>query len=121
MPRARRYLDEMAKRKSRAPIGEILSKNLKALMDHHVELKSNNRLGDAAGIPPRTVGRIINQEHMPQIDTLDKLAAVFEIESWCLLLPEFDPKNPAIRAMTEAESKLYSDLKTAIKAVEATP
>ncbi len=87
-------------------------------MRHYEHLNSNNKVGRAAGIPPRTVGRIINLEVQPQIDTLELLAGVFEIDAWCLLVPDLDPANPPYRAMTVTERKLYAGLTAAAKAVE---
>lgn len=109
----------MAKTKSKESVGEVLSKNLRALMAHNELLSSNNKVGRAVKIPPRTIGRIVNGEVSPQIDTLEKIATVFGVPSWCLLVPDLNPANPPIRAMTEDERRLYANLRAAVTAIPA--
>lgn len=68
------------------PLG-VLSDNLKALMRDHPEWASQRKLAAKAGIDQRTVGRILNQEHSPNLIQVEKLAEVFEVQPWQLLAP----------------------------------
>lgn len=51
------------------------------------DLNSQAKLGAKAKIDQRTVGRILNSEHMPTLDKIAALATVYGIEPWQLLAP----------------------------------
>lgn len=56
-------------------------------MSNSVELNSQAKLGGRAKIDQRTVGRILNSEHMPTLDKISALAEAYGIEAWQLLAP----------------------------------
>jgi transcriptional regulator with XRE-family HTH domain len=66
---------------------DVLSANLKVLMGRSPELASQRKLALKAGIDQRTVGRILNQEHSPNLIQVGKLAEVFDVQAWQLLAP----------------------------------
>jgi transcriptional regulator with XRE-family HTH domain len=66
---------------------DVLSINLKALMRDYPEWASQRKLALKAGIDQRTVGRILNMEHSPNLAQIDKLAEVFNVQPWQLLAP----------------------------------
>lgn len=104
----------------------ILAKNLQALMaaarcglDTQTKISKatkRKQIGAGRSIDQRTVGRILKAEHRVQIDTLQALAAAFELETYQLLIPGLDPKNPQIlRALSPEEENLYRALELARK------
>lgn len=104
----------------------ILAKNLRALMEAarcglntqaKVAAATNRRQGGAArGVDQTTVSRILRAEHRVQIDTLEAIAAAYELEPYQLLVPGLDPKNPQIlRALSPEEENLYRALELARK------
>ena len=52
----------------------------------------------AAKIDQRTVGRILNMEHEPTFGQLTKLARVFKLQPWQMLVPNLEPTNPPMLA-----------------------
>lgn len=93
---------------------EILSENLKGLMASSAMLKSQNALSKKSGVNQRTIGRTINQENWPTLDTIDQLARVFRLQSWQLLAANLgashsgaDPEASALTPMAlEVAQKL---------------
>lgn len=120
MPYPPRYPSGMAKRKPRGVIESIVGGNLDALMRHSKELSTNGKLARKIhrDFPPRTIGRIRNAETSCSLDTLTKIAKAFDIEPWHLLIPSYDPVNPPVRAMTQAERRLYASMREAAKQFE---
>lgn len=77
-------------------------------------------LGAKVGIGQSTVGRILTGENDPRIGTLDKIAAAYGLETWQLLVPDLDPKNPPIlRSVSPAEEQLYKRLRDAAEELAA--
>lgn len=118
MPRSTPYIQGMAKRKPRGVIESILGNNLDALMVYRKELSTNHKVANKIKIPARTVGRIRNAESSCSIDTLAKLARAFSIEPWHLLIPNYDPANPPVRTMTQAERNLYASMRRAAQQLD---
>ena len=53
------------------------------------------------------------------IDELDKLAKIFELESWQLLVPDLDPTNPPMLAqVSQRQLELYAKLKQVAKQLD---
>ncbi|HEX3156745.1 MAG TPA: helix-turn-helix transcriptional regulator [Candidatus Angelobacter sp.] len=119
VPRRLSYSSDMAKRKLRGVIESIVGDNLDALMQHRKELSTNNAVGRAAKLPPRTVGRIRNAEVSCSLDTLTRIAKVFGVEPWHILVPSYDPKNPPVRTMTQTEREFYANTKKAFESLGA--
>lgn len=63
-----------------------------------------------------TVGRIKEQKTSVGLAVMDKIASKFNISSWQLLVPGFDPKNPpTLQPVSERERALYQRIMTAAK------
>lgn len=120
MPRSNAYPLRVAKRKPRGVVESIVGRNLDALMAYYPALKSNHRVAAKIGgaFPARTVGRIKNAETSCSLDTLAKLAKAFDVEPWHLLVPNYDPKNPPVRTMTQAERQFYASVKADFQRVD---
>lgn len=102
-----------------SPVLEILAANLATLKATVVEYDSQGKIGAKADINQRTVGRILNKEHEPTLAQLGKLAAVFGLEPWKLLVPGLDPKRQprlADAEMLQAAKKFRSSLDDLIDA-----
>ena len=89
----------------------VLSTNLKALMQASEDLRSQAALGKKCGIDQRTVGRILNEEHSPQLKQIEAIANAFGLLPWQLLVPDLDPKNPPVCKHTRVEKGLYDKLR----------
>ncbi len=102
---------------------EILGANLNILMKTHwardKRLNSNKKVGDKLGVSDNTLGRIRRGENSIGIDMLDKIADLYKLQPWQLLVPEFDAASPPmLRAMNEHERTLYERLHAALQAIE---
>ena len=89
----------------------VLSTNLRMLMEASLDMRSQAALGKKCGIDQRTVGRILNEEHSPQLKQIEALASAFGLLSWQLLVPGLDPKNPPVCELTRVEKELYDKLR----------
>jgi transcriptional regulator with XRE-family HTH domain len=118
VPQGCGYPSAMAKRKPRGVIESIIGDNLDALMRFRADLSTNHKVAKKADVPPRTIGRIRNAEVSCSVDTLPKVAKVFGIEPWHLLIPKYDPANPPVRHLTQAERQLYANLRATAKQIE---
>ena len=91
----------------------VLAENLRALMQTHSPPLSGRELGKAANVDPKTVTRILAQQHAANIDTLASLAAVFHLLPWQLLVPGMDPHDPPVTQLSRTETMLYRNLQRA--------
>lgn len=97
----------------------ILAKNLAALMKASQLLKTQQAVATAtkrAGKPidQKTVSRILKAEVSVQLDTVQAIAAAFDVEPYQLLVPGLNPKNPQVlRALSPEEENLYRALELA--------
>jgi len=89
----------------------VLAKNLRALMEAQEPPLSGRALGLAVDIDPKTVTRILAQQHAPSIDTVAALAGYFHLLPWQLLVPGMDPADPPVTQLSRAESALYLKLR----------
>jgi transcriptional regulator with XRE-family HTH domain len=102
----------------------ILAKNLDALMRARPLLNTQQAVADAtkrAGQPidQKTVSRILNAEVSVQLDTVQAIAAAFDVEPYQLLVPDFDPANPQLpRILSPAEERLLQALDDARKGLQ---
>lgn len=102
-------------------IGLELAANLAALMAASVDLRTQTAVGKRAGVDQRTVGRILNQEHSPNLVQIGKLAAAFGLQPWQLLVPHLDPTNPPVVHLTQAERELYARMRWAARQLTRLP
>lgn len=89
-------------------VAEVLWANVSALMLHHWKEENINRLAREAKIGPATVQRMKDQETTIRLDTIEKVAGVFGLRSWQLLIPGLDPANVPIIMVSEDEKRLYA-------------
>lgn len=58
--------------------------------------ENTSRLAREAGLGLATINRLKQQETSTGVDVLEKIAHVFEVQVWQLLVPGMDPKNPPV-------------------------
>ena len=78
---------------------EIFRANLHAVMEAQSPPASQASLARQTKEHQRTVGRIINGEVAPNLDTAHAIARALRCELWQLLVPNFDPANPPVLAL----------------------
>jgi DNA-binding phage protein len=98
-----------------------LAANLAALMAATEDLRTQAAVGKRAGVDQRTVGRILNREHSPNLLQIQKLAAAFGLQPWQLLVPHLDPANPPVVHLTQAERELYARVRRAARQLSGLP
>lgn len=92
-----------------------LAVNIKRLMSDSVVLNTQERLGKAAGVAPKSISNMVTPARAnPTIENVAKVAAAFGIEAWQLLHPELPG-----RALKPSEAALYEALRKAIDALAA--
>lgn len=66
------------------------------------------------GVKPFQVKRLMAADHAMTLRTLDRLAEVFGLEPYQLLIPGLDAGNPQVlRVLSAAEQRLYEALEAA--------
>lgn len=103
---------------------KILWDNLLSLMVMRYGEENIYRLNKESGISKGTLARIKDQKTAVGLDLLEKLADFFHMQPWQMLIPELDPKNPPVFAITEAEKRFYAGLaaiKDLAKTIADTP
>lgn len=96
---------------------KVLADNLVALMAARPALSGFTEIVKAGGPSNGTLDRIRRMESACTVDQLDKLAAVFELETWQLLVPALAPNNPPV--LQGARSKHERELWRKIERVAA--
>lgn len=91
----------------------ILADNLERLRAKHLSLNTQSAIGREAKVDQKTVGRILNKAHEPQINIVAKLAKAFGLEPWQMLVPGLDPQRPPV-LMSAEEREHYEKLREAI-------
>lgn len=87
-----------------------LSENLKALIANDKEANSEPKVAKAAGVDQTTVNRMIRKTHSSTLDKIAKVAAVFDLQAWQLLVPGLDPTNPPV-VVSRLESEFFARLR----------
>lgn len=88
-----------------------LATNLERLCISHTELDSILEVGRRADIGKSTINRIKKGETAVRIDNLEKLARIFGLEAWQMLVPDLDPARPPAHTplqLSETEAELLS-------------
>lgn len=106
--------------KSPAP-AQVLWDNISALMQHHWGGENLTRLSKTAKIGQGTPPRIKSLQPNTGIDSISKIAAVFDLQAWQLLMPGLDPSNPPVASLTAQEQALYGRLKQAFDLMQNGP
>ncbi len=93
-----------------------LWKSVRAIMVQRYGDENIARFAKDTGIGLATVGRIKEQKTSVGLAVMDKIASRFNVSSWQLLVPGFDPKNPpTLQPVSERERALYLRIMTAAK------
>lgn len=88
-----------------------VARNLRACIKARPEFSADRVLADKAEVGHGSIERMRNAGAAVQIDTLEKVARVFGLEPWHLMIPGLDPANPPrlahlARAQLDALEKL---------------
>jgi len=92
---------------------DVLWANLSALMEKHWQGENLTRLAREAKIGPGSATRLKNRQEGTGIDLVGRVAAVFGLQAWQLLMPGLDPSNPPVSSLTGPEAALYKRLRRA--------
>lgn len=94
----------------------VLWKSVSALMHKHYGEENLTRLARECKIGPGTASRMKEGETSVGLEIIDKIAKRFGVQSWELLVPNFDPSNrPALQPVSEQERRLYERLREVAK------
>lgn len=73
---------------------QVLAENLERLMASSLEFGTQPRLAAKAKIDQKTIWRIVHRQNEPSIDKVEKIAGVFGLQAWQLLVPDMEPTRP---------------------------
>lgn len=95
---------------------KVLSDNLRELMAQRPGLDTIKKVAEASGgtLSNGKVGRIYAASHTTDIETLQDLAAVFELEPWQLLVEGLKPEAPPRLADAAVLAQLLDALQAGI-------
>ena len=102
---------------------DILARNLNLLIDAaapHGVKRSVRAWALGRELDVRLITRLAKGEHAVTLDILDDIASACGLQSWQLLLPDFDPRAPQTMPITEEERKTLARLRRLLDA-EAAP
>lgn len=85
MPNDRRNVAGMKKRPHTT---EVISKNLRALMD--LQKMSVSELAKASGVSPRMIQYVLDRERTPSVEIADDLGVALGVTGWLLMLHDLD-------------------------------
>lgn len=95
-------------RKNKMPlVDELFRANLRRLMEAHRPPMSGTVLAKSAGVGQRSIGRILTSKQIPTIDMVAKIAHVFDLEAWQMLVPDLDPRVPPQLEPNAVELELF--------------
>lgn len=101
---------------------EVLSKNVKALLDQRewsilqavAEAKQRN-----LAVSNGTLGRIVKGETATKVNYLDDLAKLLGVEVWHLFIADLNPTNPPVLAqITAGQKSFYENLAKTREAID---
>lgn len=91
---------------------KILAKNIGRLKEAFPEVyASQAKAGKAAGVSQSTIDRLEAGETDTRISTVAGVASAFGFAGWQLLIPDFDPKDPPVLALTPEERRVIRALR----------
>ena len=93
------------------PSKALLWRNVAALMRKRYGSENLNRLARDAKIGPATASRIKDMKTSVGLDVIDRIASVFGLVAWQLLVPDLDPTNIPVVMITADERKFYEKIK----------
>lgn len=96
----------------------VLRDNVEALIRHRYGSKKNgqvvwHKLVSEEGIANGNAQRIKDADTSIGVKLVHQVAERFNLQAWQLLVPNLDPSNPPVFAMTAAERQLYSKIREA--------
>ncbi len=80
-----------------------------------------SRLAREAKIGPGSTTRLKNRQEGTGIDLVAKVAGVFGLQAWQILMPGLDPSNPPVASLTGPEQALYQRLRQAFDLLQKAP
>lgn len=92
----------------------ILAFNTQLLMDKHYEKSSNKpkALAKDSQVRMSTIQRMLKAENGASLDTIEQVAAAFNLSAYQLLIPNLHISNPqVIKGATKDEERLYRSWK----------
>lgn len=97
-----------------SPLTELFRHNLRRVMQHDRDLKTQKKLEAAGGLTQASIGRILRGEQSPTLDAVHRLAKAVELEPWQLLIADLEPDNPPItKQIDEQQQELLRRFRTA--------
>lgn len=92
-------------------IRNTLAVNLQHLMEHSIDMKSQNALGKRSKVAQTTIGNYLRPDSykgFPSLENIDKLARAFSVEPWVLLHPTLGSN-----CLPPAELEIYQKVRKA--------
>lgn len=98
----------------------VVAANVQKCLDSGLGPSSEMGLGKKIKGGQSTIGRILSGENNTRIGTLDRIAEVYGLDVWQLLVPDLGPKNPPVlRSVSPAEDALYERLRETVESINA--
>lgn len=98
---------------------QVLWANIRSVMHRRWGQENLTRLAREAGIGPGTCSRIKEMRTIVGLEVVDKIAKLFGLDTWQLLVPGLDPQNPPVLApMSEPERVFYMRMVEAAKSLK---
>lgn len=93
-----------------------LQQNLKACMAMAGYPQSQPELAKKSGVGQNTISRILSKGENVRLETLSKIARAYDLDSWQLLVPGMDPRNPPVlQPVSNEERELWNRIKDAFR------
>jgi hypothetical protein len=84
---------------------EVVAENVKRCMQESRDYNSGPAIYRKTGVSVGTLSRILNKEVATGIDTLERLAEVFECEPWELMIPDDETREAIIALRNHARKR----------------
>lgn len=94
---------------------QIIWKNVQSLMEYKYGKDNLWQFCKFVGIGPASGTRIKECETSIGVDVLDKIAEAFDLETWHLLVPHLDPRNPPVFILDKKQQEFFDRMKSAYK------
>lgn len=78
---------------------------------------TQSSVAKAAGLDQRTVGRVLNLEHACSVTALGRLAGVWRLEAWQLLVPNLNAMDPPALVLTRSDRDAWQNMRIAAEAL----
>lgn len=107
-------------------IVQIVAQNARAAFEAS-RYESYRQLGKDAGVAANTVKNIMEPQTRapnhrgdaaPRMDVVEKLAVALGYETWQLMQPDFQPKDPPTRVLTRREAEFYQRIRDAYNGLD---